>query len=66
VLYYYLKFAWITDSPVGAGFTESGLRNVISNLNKHAGGFDFVVHTGDNIGKGFSSEFNQYLSVISP
>jgi len=66
VLYYYFKFAWITDSHVGAGFTESGLRNVISNLNKRADELDFVVHTGDIVEKGFNSEFDQYLSIISP
>lgn len=66
ILYAYFQFAWITDSHVGAGFTEAGLQAVIRNINQAADEeLQFVIHTGDLTEKGLSGEISQYFGYIN-
>ena len=60
LLYAYFNFAWITDSHIGAGFTEAGLQTVIQNINQSDEELQFVIHTGDLTEKGLNAELNQY------
>ncbi|MFH2049606.1 MAG: PQQ-binding-like beta-propeller repeat protein [bacterium] len=64
LLYAYFNFAWISDSHVGAGFTESGLQTVIQNINQSDEKLRFVIHTGDLTEKGLNTEINQYFSYM--
>jgi len=65
LLYAYFNFAWITDSHIGAGFTESGLQTVIRNINQSDEDLRFVIHTGDLTEKGLNGEMSQYFSYIN-
>lgn len=58
------SFAWISDSHVGAGTTETGLVGVLNAVNKIAGSLDFLLHTGDLTERGSDSEIQQYLDMI--
>jgi len=64
-LYRIFKFAWISDTHVGAGFTESGLQQVISNINSMQDELDFVINTGDLTEKGLDWELIEYENIMS-
>ncbi|MBL7074207.1 PQQ-binding-like beta-propeller repeat protein [candidate division KSB1 bacterium] len=59
------KFGWITDTHVGAGFTEGGLQGVISDINGMSEELDFIINTGDLTEKGLNAELTQYKNIIS-
>ncbi len=58
------RFAWLSDSHVGAGSTEAGLVATIGALNQMVGTLDFVVHTGDLTERGLDSELQQYVDLM--
>jgi outer membrane protein assembly factor BamB len=64
-LYRIFKFAWISDTHVGAGFTESGLQQVVSNINSMQDELDFVINTGDLTEKGLNWELAEYQDIMS-
>ena len=64
MLYHFFKFAWISDSHIGAG-TDAQLQSVINNIKSIQDDLDFVIHTGDISEKGLNSEFSQYKSLVN-
>lgn len=63
-MYRYFKFAWITDSHIGAG-TDNALFQIVDRINLLKEELDFVIHSGDITEKGFESELNQYKNLIN-
>ncbi len=64
MMYRYFKYAWITDSHIGAG-TDNALGQVIDRINLHKDELSFVIHSGDITEKGFESEFTQYKNLVN-
>lgn len=58
------RFAWLSDSHIGAGSTEAGLVAIIGALNQMASTLDFVLHTGDLTERGLDGELQQYLDLM--
>ncbi|MFQ6618657.1 MAG: metallophosphoesterase, partial [Fidelibacterota bacterium] len=59
-----LYFAWLSDTHVGAGFTEDDLRSNISEINSMADLISFVILTGDLTEKGLSGELQKYKNIL--
>lgn len=62
-MYRFFKFAWISDSHIGAG-TDAALQQIIDRINLMKDDLDFLLNTGDLTEKGLNSELTLYKSYI--
>ncbi|MBN2354482.1 PQQ-binding-like beta-propeller repeat protein [candidate division KSB1 bacterium] len=64
LLYRYFKFAWITDTHIGAG-TDGALQRDVGRINLLQDELAFVIVTGDLTEKGLDSEYNLYNNLTN-